>query len=195
MLNVELEEITEERISEEEIERFLKLAADSNGQPRKQFGMIFFFDQLESFFSNENDPRQRELFDDFLVRLSQLDNVVVISTLRSDFLPSLEALPVVKELTKSQGLLQLFPPNEYELNEIIRYPAIAAGLSFEDDPETGNGLEQSLCREAINSPEGLPLLEFLLAELYNGVNEEGVITWDKYKDLGGIAGALSKELR
>ncbi|MCH2204664.1 MAG: hypothetical protein MK132_02180 [Lentisphaerales bacterium] len=191
-LDTDIEESNDPEIADSEIEEWLKAAADMNGQPRKQFGMIFFFDQLESFFTNENESQQRQLFDKFLVRLSRLENIIVISSLRSDFLPSLDSLPQVKEITKSQGLLQLFPPSEYELNEIIRYPAIAAGLSFEDDPETGNGLEQSLCREAINSPEGLPLLEFLLTELYDGVTEEGMITWEKYKSLGGIAGALSQ---
>ena len=191
-LHIELDESLSQEITDEEIERWVISAADSNGLPVKQSGMIFFFDQLESFFSYENESIQRQLFDQFLERLCKFQNVSVICTLRSDFLPALDTLPTVKSLTSKQGLLQLFPPSEYELNEIIRYPAIAAGLTFEDDPETGMGLEQSLCREAINSPEGLPLLEFLLTELYDGITDEGIITWDKYKKLGGIAGALSQ---
>jgi serine/threonine protein kinase len=179
-------------INEHEILTWCKASADSNGLPSKQSGLILFFDQLETFFSNENEALQRRLFDDFVQTASRLQNIILIFTLRSDFLPSLDSIPQTRDALRSHGMFQLFPPNEYELNEIIRYPAIAAGLTFEDDPATGTGLEQSLCREAINSPEGLPLLEFLLTELYDGVGKEGIITWEKYNLLGGLAGALSR---
>lgn len=185
-------EYTDEQISSVEINDWLTQTAVLNGISHKQCGLVFFFDQLESFFSLENDNYQRELFDDFLMELASRKNVIVISTLRSDFLPSVDTLPGFRETTRNHGMFQLFPPNEYELNEIIRYPAIAAGLTFEDDPETGSGLEQSLCREAINSPEGLPLLEFLLSELYSLAQADGLVTWDEYKRLEGIAGALSR---
>ena len=183
---------TGEQISPVEIDDWLTQTAVVNGIPQNQCGLVFFFDQMESFFSLENETHQRELFDQFLMELAERKNVIVISTLRSDFLPSIDSLPGFKETTRNHGMFQLFPPNEYELNEIIRYPAIAAGLTFEDDPETGSGLEQSLCREAINSPEGLPLLEFLLTELYSLARADGLVTWDEYKRLEGIAGALSR---
>ena len=185
-------EHTEDQISAVEIDDWLTQASVLNGISEKQCGLVFFFDQLEAFFSLENESSQREAFDDFLMELASRKNVIVISTLRSDFLPSIDSLPGFRETTRNHGMFQLFPPNEYELNEIIRYPAIAAGLTFEDDPETGSGLEQSLCREAINSPEGLPLLEFLLSELYSLARADGLVTWDEYKRLEGIAGALSR---
>ena len=185
-------EYTDEQISAVEIDDWLTQTSVLNGISQKQCGLVFFFDQMESFFSLENDAAQREHFDDFLMELAARKNVIVVSTLRSDFLPAVDSLPGFRETTRNHGMFQLFPPSEYELNSIIQYPAIAAGLTFEDDPETGSGLEQSLCREAINSPEGLPLLEFLLSELYSLAQADGLITWDEYKRLEGIAGALSR---
>lgn len=184
---------TTTEISNNEIDHWLTDTAYANGTGKNQCGLIFFFDQLESFFSQESEVEQRHYFDEFLMEISSRPNIIVIATMRSDFLPALNSLPCFQEETRSHGLFQLVAPNEYELNEIIRYPAVAAGLSFEDDPETGSGLEQSLCREAINSPEGLPLLEFLLSELYALARADGLITWDEYKRLGGIAGALSRK--
>ena len=195
-LSEKLGEATSEKgqeISQSEIDSWLSSTAYANGLKSKQCGLVFFFDQLESFFSHETEIEQRHYFDEFLMEISSRPDVIVIATIRSDFLPSIDSMPCLKEQTRNHGLFQLFPPNEYELNEIIRYPAIAAGLSFEDDPETGSGLEQSLCREAINSPEGLPLLEFLLSELYSLARADGLITWDEYKRLGGIEGALSRK--
>ena len=56
---------------------------------------------------------------------------------------------------------------------MIRLPAEAAGLHFEEDRETGQRLDQAL-RDAAPSPESLPLLEHVLSLLSSRTS--GVIT-------------------
>ncbi len=58
----------------------------------------------------------------------------------------------------------LMPPRADELAEMIREPARAAGLIWEQ--RGGISLDQELLRDASGNPEALPLLEYTLAELY-----------------------------
>ncbi|NQZ57218.1 MAG: hypothetical protein HRT88_07085, partial [Lentisphaeraceae bacterium] len=187
-----LEDFSKDVFDQDDIRKWIEAVALYNDSAVSKSGLIFFFDQFEAFLSQENDSSQRARFDQFLSLLAQQKNIIVIATLRSDFVPLLDSLSSSYQMIKTNGLFQLSAPNEYELNEIIRYPAIAAGLSFEDDPQTGSSLELTICREAVNSPEGLPLLEFLLSELYSLAQNDGLITWDEYSRLGGIEGALTQ---
>jgi tetratricopeptide (TPR) repeat protein len=74
---------------------------------------------------------------------------------------------------------------------MIRRPAALAGVHFESRPDTKEGLDQVLLNEAAASPESLPLLEFILDELYQRRTSQGVLTFGAYEELGGMAGALA----
>ena len=50
---------------------------------------------------------------------------------------------------------------------MIRLPAEAAGLHFEQDRETGQRLDEALRDAASATPESLPLLEHVLSLLYD----------------------------
>ncbi|MCP3957012.1 MAG: hypothetical protein GY719_04085 [bacterium] len=75
---------------------------------------------------------------------------------------------------------------------MIRKPAAAAGLDFDHDPEADMGLDDVLRDAAADSPEALPLLEFTLEQLYEARDERGVLTFDAYRRLGGVEGALAQ---
>ncbi|MDF1873194.1 MAG: hypothetical protein P1U55_11145 [Vannielia sp.] len=83
-------------------------------------------------------------------------------------------------------------PTPAEIGQIIRQPAMRAGLRFEEHPETGARLDDELRDVAVSEPDSLPLLEFTLEELYHRRSPEGVLTWESYESLGGLAGALGR---
>jgi hypothetical protein len=77
---------------------------------------------------------------------------------------------------------------------MIRLPAEAAGLHFEQERETGQRLDQALRDAAAATPESWPLLEHVLSLLYDeqGVRGDGFLRWSDYRELGELKGALAK---
>ena len=120
--------------------------------------------------------------------------VIVLATLRSDFYPSYQRFPDLIELTKPGGKVDLRPPTAYEIGNIIRLPAEAAGINFERDPETGQPLDQALRDAASTTLESLPLLEYVLSLLYKKqvARGDGLLRWSDYRELGELKGALAK---
>src|SRR5260221_5544845 len=80
---------------------------------------------------------------------------------------------------------------------MIRFPAEAAGLCFERDPETGRGLDDALLEAAMASPEPLPLLEHLLSWLYQRQldRKDGLLLWSDYRALGDLQSALAQHIK
>src|SRR5271157_2965378 len=77
---------------------------------------------------------------------------------------------------------------------MIRLPAEAAGLQFEQDQETGQRLDDALRETALATPESLPLLEHVLSLLYDqqSTRADGLLRWSDYRELGELKGALAK---
>ena len=75
---------------------------------------------------------------------------------------------------------------------MIRLPGQAAGLLFEEDPQTGEHLDEVLRDAALGDPASMPLLEFTLEQLYQQRTDDGLLTFKAYRDLGGIEGAIAK---
>jgi formylglycine-generating enzyme required for sulfatase activity len=73
-----------------------------------------------------------------------------------------------------------------ELEAAIVQPAAGAGYSFAE------GLVDLLVQEARGEPGYLPLLQFLLLEMFNSAQGE-VLSWSDYQNLGGLSGALEKK--
>ncbi|HEY4781371.1 MAG TPA: hypothetical protein VIH54_06105, partial [Chthoniobacterales bacterium] len=79
----------------------------------------------------------------------------VLAILRSDFFEKCAELPLLAELSKGGGLHHLLPPNPLEIGQMIREPAVAAGLQFEIHPETKQFLDERLRDVATRNPEAL----------------------------------------
>jgi hypothetical protein len=76
-----------------------------------------------------------------------------------------QEFPDLIELTKPGGKFDLRPPTPYEIGNMIRLPAEAAGLRFEQDRDNGQRLDDALRDVASVTPESLPLLEHVLSLL------------------------------
>jgi WD40 repeat protein len=171
--------------------REVQLAEKLEKQPRSLFALAV--DQLEELFTVERLASQREGFLRAIDGLARSGYVWVLATLRSDFYPRCEESPLLMDLKRGNGQYHLQPPDEVQLGQMIRLPAAAAGLLFEEDFKTGERLDDLLRDSAVKSPTALPLLEFALEELYEQRDsEQGLLKLDSYRALGGVEGALGK---
>src|SRR5271165_6156770 len=118
---------------------------------------------------------------------AQSGHVWGIATLRSDFFHRLVDLPQANALAAGRGQYLLAPPSAAEIEQIITRPAEVAGLSFEASEQTGISLAAVIREAAARDPASLPLLSFVLDELYRrDVEERGgsVLTYRTYAALG-----------
>jgi WD40 repeat protein/serine/threonine protein kinase len=160
--------------------------------PKARLALVV--DQLEELFTTGFSPDIRQKYISALAGLVRSGRVFVLATLRSDFYASYQEFPDLIELTKPGGKFDLRPPTPAEIGNMIRLPAEAAGLKFEQDPEAGQRLDQALRDTASATPESLPLLEHVLSLLYDRQNtrDDGLLRWSDYRELGKLKGALAK---
>jgi WD40 repeat protein len=151
-------------------------------------------DQLEELFTTGFSAEVRQNYISSIAGLVRSSRVFVLVTLRSDFYPLYQEFPDLIELAKPSGKFDLRPPTPYEIGNMIRLPAEAAGLHFEQEQETGQRLDQALRDAASATPESLPLLEHVLSLLYDEQSARGddLLRWSDYRELGELRGALAK---
>jgi len=171
----------------EEVRRSLKARAAR---------LVLLVDQLEEIFALpklRDAPRATADFIAAIGALARSGNVFVIATLRSDFFGRCADYPELMELKQGDGHYDLALPVAQEIGQIIRQPAVAAGLHYETigPPDHPIKLDEMLRDEAVAHPEALPLLEYCLDGLYQR-RIGSLLTWAAYKELGGVEGALAK---
>jgi len=164
-------------------------ALDADGAERVHLALVV--DQLEEIFSDPSiTPAEREAFVRMLDALARSGRVWTIATLRSDFYPRCVEVPGLVAL-KEGGQLDVAPPVPGEIAQMIRMPAAAAGLRFEQLADTGERLDERLRDVMLDRPAALPLLQFTLEELYQRRTADGVLTFAAYEEIGGLEGALA----
>src|SRR5260221_148075 len=157
-------------------------------KPKLQLALIV--DQLEEVFTGF-PPLLQGKYITALCALANCEGVFTIATLGSDFYPHYQRFP---ELIAFGGRYELQPPTPRGIGNMIRFPADAAGLHFEHDPETGRSLDEVILKAVVASPQSLPLLEHLLSRLYQRQLErkDGSLPWSDYLGLGGLQDALAR---
>ena len=160
--------------------------------PKARLALVI--DQLEELFTTGFSLEVRQKYISALAGLVRSGRVFVLATLRSDFYPRYQEFPDLIELAKPSGKFDLRPPTPYEIGNMIRLPAEAAGLHFEQERETGQRLDQALRDAASVTPESLPLLEHVLSLLYDqqSIRGDDLLRWSDYRELGELKGALAK---
>lgn len=167
------------------IETCIAADAERSGIEPHRVRLVIYVDQLEETFSlTETTSVTTALFGS-LVALANCAPIWIAATIRSDFVHRLEAYPELMECLARTPPYTLLPPRAFELAEMIREPASAAGLIWES--QDGITLDQELLREATGFPEALPLLEYTLANLYER-RRGRLLQWTDYG--GGLKGAL-----
>jgi WD40 repeat protein len=155
--------------------------------------LVLLVDQLEELFTRpditEND---RLAFVRLLAGLARSGVVWVIATMRSDLWHRAAAIPELLRLTEDGARLDLLPPDAAELLEVIRRPARATGLGFEEEARIG--LDAVLAEAAAAEPGALPLLSVVLEDLYRHdvVDNSGrSLTFAGYRAMGELKGAIA----
>jgi hypothetical protein len=176
------------RVEDSELTRYRRL---KRIKPEAHLALVI--DPLDDLFTGDFSPELQRRYIGALAALIQSKRVFVITTLRSSFYAAYQQFPELIELTGSAGKYDLAPPAPEEIGDMIRLPAEAAGLRFEQDRTKSCGLDQTIFDAAMSSAAPLPLLEHELSELYRkqARRNDGLLRFSDYVELGELEGALA----
>ncbi|ABA22688.1 Peptidase C14, caspase catalytic subunit p20 [Trichormus variabilis ATCC 29413] len=150
--------------------------------------VVLVVDQFEELFTlAPSEDRQRFL--ELLLGAVEYasDKFKVVITVRADFISACLEVPALAHLLQQSNIL--VPPNlsDDDYRRVIVEPAEQVGLKVEA------GLVEVLLRELNHSAGDLPLLEFVLEQLWEH-RQAGELTLSAYQQqIGGIKGALERK--
>jgi tetratricopeptide (TPR) repeat protein len=157
--------------------------------------LVLVLDQLEELFNDERiSPSDREQFVQLLGGLARSGHVWVIATMRKDFWHRADETPELVRLAEGTGRVELLPPSFAQFTQMIRRPAEAAGVGFEIHATTNIPLNEAIAEEVAQAPDSLPLLSYLLDQLYRSdvLQSHGhSVTYATYERLGKLEGAIA----
>ncbi|MBF2063565.1 MAG: caspase family protein [Calothrix sp. C42_A2020_038] len=150
--------------------------------------VVLVIDQFEELFTLTPDKDRQNFLQLIFGALEYAsDKFKIVITLRADFISSCLDVPNLASLLQKSSLLVPSHLNDDEYRSVITNPAEKVGLQVEP------GLIEVLLQELNHSSGDLPLLEFVLDELWH-YRHDGKLTLFAYQQhLGGIAGALERK--
>jgi hypothetical protein len=141
-------------------------------------------DQFEELWSLTPFEERVQLINLLLTAANTRDTpLLLVLAMRADFLHQAATYPALAHSIGEHDVI-VSPMTPGELSQAIARPAENAGGSFEP------GLVDELIEQSLDRPGALPLLEYTLQELWKR-RVDGLMTWDAYRSLGGIEGALA----
>src|SRR5580692_8532177 len=147
--------------------------------------LLIVVDQFEELYTLTSDEEARRRFlDELLATSSRAGSKANIAlTLRGDFVGrALAYRPLSDRLQDAQ--INLGPMTHEELDCAICKPAEKVQLEFEP------GLVRRILKDVGDEPGNLPLLEFVLKELWDK-RRGGVLLNETYDAIGGVQGAVA----
>ena len=151
--------------------------------------ILLVMDHLEQILVGYELSELQEFFT-VVHEMARLGVIWIVAALRSDFYEDYNKIAALTALKRQSGQVDLSPPDAEQIGSIIREPALAAGLGFED--ANGRTLDNVLQASAMTQVDVLPMLQFTLEELYNRRTEQGVLTFKALESIGGIEGSLAQ---
>ena len=165
--------------------------ASPEHDPESSVRLIVLADQFEEVFDETVAVEERNAFTEALRTMILTGRVWVVATLRADFFSRLADLPEqFRDLFMRGGVFTVGGPRPPEIAQMIRRPALMAGLTFEQRGDPEEGLDDVLRDAAAGNATVLPLLEFTLDELWRRSAGSGVLRFADYDQIGGLHGAL-----
>jgi hypothetical protein len=145
--------------------------------------LLLVVDQWEELYAQAKSVDDRQRFLDLILQATAGGSVTVVLTLRGDFYGrALEDRAFADRL--QNAVVNLGPMRREELKRAVTEPAAKVGLCFED------GLVDHILEEVGSEPGSLPLLEFLLTELW-ARRERGLLTHGAHAAIGGVKRAIA----
>lgn len=148
--------------------------------------VLLFIDQFEELLGQDDDHvANRFLYQLHAAVESEGTSLLVVATLRSDFLGTLQKHPALSEVPFRELSLTRVPHRR--LRDIIEKPAALAGLDLEPS------LVEALLADT-TAEDALPLLAFTLRELWELWREDRTRLGERhYNDsLGGLQGSVGR---
>lgn len=125
-----------------------------------------------------------------LQRLDRCEGLLLLLICRNDYYPALAQQPWLLASKSWGGHVDLLRPHAAELAQMLRQPAQIAGLRYGLDAQ-GRRLDDLLLAELQTGADALPLLQHMLAALYERRGAEGELRALDYEQLGGLEGAIA----
>ncbi|HEX6045981.1 MAG TPA: TIR domain-containing protein [Pyrinomonadaceae bacterium] len=145
--------------------------------------LMLIVDQCEELFTLTSEPIRQKFMDELLDATTSAPLSVVL-VVRNDFYNQLvKPSPIATRLHDAK--LDITDLTRDQLRQVIERPAEAVGSRFEP------GLVDRLLDHIASEPGKLPLLEFVLMELWKR-REDRTLTNKAYNDMGELDGALAK---
>ena len=144
---------------------------------------LLIIDQFEELYTL-NDGSTSRSFIDCLFKSKFAEELVVLTTMRADFLETAVGYTIFAETLSKYPPLIIPPISEHGLRGAVERPATLLNIRFEE------GLVDLIIRDVGNEPGRLPLLEFCLTQLWERL-EHRQLTHNAYKSIGGVQQALA----
>ncbi len=164
------------------LRRIADSAANASSSP-----LILFVDQFEEVYTQCECKTRRSIFVENLLSAAsdRGGRVAIIICLRSDFLGRTHEHPVLNSTIARQHFI-VPVMTEDQLRRAIAEPAGDAGRPLDE------ATVQLLVAETIGREGALPMLQFALTKLWDGLTA-GVAATETLKRIGGVGGALAGE--
>jgi WD40 repeat protein len=143
--------------------------------------VLVVIDQAEELLTRTGVREQQAFFSLLREALGDDSPVWVVATLRPEFLSTAPERAGLAEVIDDPLVIE--PLSRARLPLVIQQPAQRAGLQF------APGLVEQMVEETTGG-DALPLLAYMLRELYQQAGADGIVTVAAYEALGGVVGAL-----
>ncbi len=147
--------------------------------------LFLLIDQFEELFTQVTDAERDRFLESLHIAVSSpASRIRVVVTLRADFYDRPLLLPLISEMMRVRNEV-IVPLTPAELEDAIVEPGRRLGVELEP------GLNTAIVREVTDHPGALPLLQYLMSELFQ--RRQGMwMTLAAYQEMGGVRGALAK---
>ncbi|MQY16877.1 Protein TolB [Streptomyces sp. RB5] len=145
--------------------------------------MLVVIDQFEELVTLAGERERDRFLEALNTALRRDQRLRILVTLRVDFLSAVLDTGFSELFQRPVAVGAL---GRRQLAEVVQRPGALVGMSFE------TGVVEAMLDEA-STPDALPLLAYLLQELYLASGPGETVTQDLYRQLGGVAGALARQ--
>ena len=151
--------------------------------------VLVIVDQLEELFTLVDDEAVRLRFVEELAAAASATTlpIHVLAGFRADYYHRLTQVPLLNQLFR-KGQLNVGAMEPAALRRVVEQPAAKAGLRFEE------GLIRTILDDMRGGGDALPLLEFLLDQLWQAARPDRsrILTREHYERVGGVQGAIAR---
>jgi len=165
----------------------------SQGTEKKT--LVLFLDQMEELFTTQ-DSEQSKVFLTALYDAAQEGVLWTVATIRSDHLHHCHDHSEMRRVLNSHCHYALGRVERFMMYDMIVKPAACAGLAISDR------LAKRIVDDTASEPGSLPLLAFVLDQLFQGrecTGENGArrltLTKTVYDGFGGVSGAIAEHAK